>query len=120
MIGQVKLPECFAKSVSGDLEDVPLGVTECVWFKLDGATEHFSCVVRDVLNNAYHNRRIGREGPIAWTPHSSDLNLLDFYRWGNFKVLVYSAPVHDVETPPQITVNACQTIRIYPWIFERV
>jgi hypothetical protein len=78
MFGLVKLPECFAKSVSGDhyrdillnglpdlLEDVPVTVTECVRFKHEDATEHFSCVVRDLLNNAYHNSRIGRDGPYA-------------------------------------------------------
>jgi hypothetical protein len=101
------------------LEDVPLVVRECVQFMHDGAPAHFSRVVRDVLNSTYHNRRIGREGPTAWTPSSSDLHPLDFCLWGHLKALVYAAPVHNVETLHQRVVNACQAIRNYPRIFQR-
>jgi hypothetical protein len=34
--------------------------------------------VRDVLSNAYHDRWVGRGGPTAWPPRSTDLNPLDF------------------------------------------
>jgi hypothetical protein len=44
----------------------------------DGAPAHFSRAVRDVLNNTYHDRWIGRGGPTAWPPRSPDLNPLDF------------------------------------------
>jgi hypothetical protein len=43
-----------------------------------GAPEHFSRAVRDVLSNTYHDRCIGRGGPTAWLPRSSDLNLWNF------------------------------------------
>jgi hypothetical protein len=39
---------------------------------------HFSQPVQYVLNNIYHNKRIGTVGPVAWPPWSPDLNHLDF------------------------------------------
>jgi hypothetical protein len=40
------------------------------------APTHCSIAVRDVLNNTYHDRWIGRGGPTAWPPHSRDSNPL--------------------------------------------
>jgi hypothetical protein len=62
----------------------------------DGAGEHLSRAVRDVLNNAYHDRWIGRGGSTARTPRSSDSNPLDFYLWEHLKSLGYAAPA-DIE-----------------------
>ncbi|GFY00282.1 hypothetical protein TNCV_4710841 [Trichonephila clavipes] len=44
-------------------------------------------------------RRVGRwtVPPIAWSPRSSDLNLVDFFFWGHLKSLVYEMPVATVE-----------------------
>jgi hypothetical protein len=53
---------------------------------------------------------MGRCGPTAWPPRSPDLNPLDFYLWGHLKTLVNAA----------LVVDACQTIRNYPGIFERM
>jgi hypothetical protein len=47
------------------LEDVPLAVRAGMWYMNDGAPAHFSCTARDVLNNTYHNRWLGRGGPAA-------------------------------------------------------
>jgi hypothetical protein len=38
----------------------------------------------------FPGRWIGRGGPIAWPPHSPDVNTLDFFLWGYVKVKVYS------------------------------
>jgi hypothetical protein len=71
----------------------------------DCASAHFSRTVRDVPDNSYHDRLIGGGGPTAWPPCSTpDLNPLDFYLWRHLKTLV----------------DACQTIRNYPGIFERM
>jgi hypothetical protein len=69
------------------LEVVPLAVRARVWYMHDGAPAHFSRVVRDVLNNTYHDRWIDRGGPTAWPPRSPDLNPLHFYLWGHLKPL---------------------------------
>jgi hypothetical protein len=52
-----------------------------------GASEDFSRAVRDVLSNAYHDRFIGRGGPIAWPRRSPDLNPPDFYLCGHLNPL---------------------------------
>jgi hypothetical protein len=49
-----------------------------------------------------------------------DLNPLDIYLWGHLKTLVYAAPVDNEEALHHRTVDACQTIRNYPGIFERM
>jgi hypothetical protein len=84
----------------------------------DGAPVHFSRAVRDVLNNTYHDGWIDRGGPTAWPPRSPELNHLDFYVWIQLKPFTYAAPVANKETLR--TVDACQTIRNYPGIFERI
>jgi hypothetical protein len=38
------------------LGDVPLVVRTRMWYMHDGAPAHFSCAVRDVLTNTYHDR----------------------------------------------------------------
>jgi hypothetical protein len=54
----------------------------------DGAPAHFSRAMRDVLNNTDHDGWIGRGGPTAWPPRSSDLKRLDLYLWGHLITLV--------------------------------
>jgi hypothetical protein len=102
------------------LEDVPLAVKAPMWYMHDDAPEHFSRAVRDVPNNTHHDRWIGRRGPTAWPPRSPDLYPLDFYPWGHLKSLVYAAPVDSEETLYHRIVDACQTIRNYTGIFERM
>jgi hypothetical protein len=52
-----------------------------MWYMRDGAPAHFSRAVRDVLNNIFHERRIGRGGPATCPSRSPDLNPLEFYLW---------------------------------------
>jgi hypothetical protein len=59
------------------------------------------------------------EEDTAWPPRSPDLNPLDVYLWGHLKTLVYAAPV-DNEEALHRTVDACQTVRNYLGIFERM
>jgi hypothetical protein len=43
-----------------------------------------------------------------------------FYLWRHLKPFVYVAPVDNEEALHHHTVDACQTIRNYPCIFERM
>jgi hypothetical protein len=86
----------------------------------DGVPAHFSRAVRDVLNNTYHDRWIGRGEPTAWPPRSPDLNPLDFYLWGHLKTIVYATLVDCEETLHYLILDAPQTIRNYLGIFERM
>jgi hypothetical protein len=69
------------------LADVPLIICRELHFVHDGAPAQFS-LARWYLNRKFPGRKIGRGGPIAWPPRSSDLNPLDFYLWEYLKSLV--------------------------------
>jgi hypothetical protein len=47
------------------LEHVPLAVRARMWYMHNGAPAHFSRDARDVLNNTYDDRWLGRGGPTA-------------------------------------------------------
>jgi hypothetical protein len=51
-------------------------------------------------------------------PRSPDLNPLDFYLWERLKYIVCAAPVDNEEALHHRSVDACQTMRNYPGIFE--
>ncbi|PRD23095.1 UNVERIFIED_CONTAM: hypothetical protein NCL1_47329 [Trichonephila clavipes] len=73
----------------------------------DGAPAHFSTDVQSALDTAYPGRWIGRDGPINWLAHSSDLSCLNFFLWGHVKSLVYASPVDsDKALVERITVVA--------------
>jgi hypothetical protein len=95
------------------LEDAPLTVRARMWHMHDCALAHFSCAVRDVLNNTYHARWIGRGGSTAWPPHLLHLNPLDSYVQGHLDTLVCAVPVENEEADHHYTVGACHTIRNY-------
>jgi hypothetical protein len=96
------------------LEDVPLAVRARMWYMHDGAPEHFSHAVRDVLKSTHHDRRIVRVGPTAWPPWSPDMNPLQFYLWERLQPFVYAAPGDNEEALGHHIVDACQTISNYP------
>jgi hypothetical protein len=75
--------------------------------------------MRDVLSDIYHDRWIGRGRPIARPPRSSDFDALDFYLRGHIKTVVYAALADNEEALQHHIVDACQTIRNYPRMFER-
>lgn len=102
------------------LQDIDLARREGMWFMHDGAPAHFALNVRHFLNDNYQNRWIGRGGPQPWPPRSPDLNPLDFFLWGHLKSLVYTTPVENVDNLRNRIIEACDTIRNTPGIFERV
>jgi hypothetical protein len=85
-----------------------------MWCMPDCASAHFSCAVRDVLNNTCHDWRIGRWGPIAWPPCPSDLNLQDFYLWAHLELLVHKEALY------HCIVDTCGTFCVYSSLFEQV
>jgi hypothetical protein len=96
------------------LKNVPHG------YMHDGALAHFSCAVRDVLANTYHDRWADRGGPTVWPLSSPDLSPSGCLSVGSPKTLVNAAPVDNEEALHNRIVDACQTIRNYPCIFERM
>ena len=64
---------------------VPLGERVLMWYLNDGAPPHFDRPVTEWLNNHFPNHWVGRNGPVVWSPRSSDLNQCDFCLWGWIK-----------------------------------
>lgn len=80
-----KLPEL--------LEDIPLDDRQAIFYQHDGAPAHTARIIDELLQRKFGNRRISRNGPIAWPPRSPDLTPLDFFLWGTMKAEVYSTSV---------------------------
>ena len=102
------------------LEEVPLDLIQRMWFMHDGAPPHFALAARAILHQRFPNKWIGRQGPTQWPARSPNLNPLDFYLWGHLKAIVYSRPVHNVESLHQRLEQGCQQICQMPGIWERV
>ena len=60
-----------------------------VIFMQDGAPPHYANMVRDLLDNTFPGRWIGRRGPYDWPARSPDLTPCDFFLWGWAKDQVY-------------------------------
>jgi hypothetical protein len=86
----------------------------------DGAPAHFDRVVRDHLNARFHERWIGRGGPVSWPPRSPDLTQLDSYLWVHLKTVAYATPVNDAGDLWERVQSACQVIRDDNLVFERI
>jgi len=69
------------------LDDIPLraGNTD---FQHDGVPAHYFRRVREILDECFPDRWIGRGGPIVWQARSPDLNVLDYFVWGYVKAAV--------------------------------
>jgi hypothetical protein len=48
---------------------------------------------KEILDEQYPDRWIGRGGPRSWPARSPDLNPLDFFLWGHVKNVVYRHPI---------------------------
>lgn len=96
------------------LEDIPLNLRQNMWFMHDGCPAHYRRSVREWLDTNYHNKWIGRGGPVPWPARSPDLTPMDFYVWGHMKSLVYEQPnpVPSVEVLKQRIIDAANKIRL--------
>jgi hypothetical protein len=79
--------------LSNLLEDIPLLFCASGWLEHDGAPSYFSRQVREILDQQYPHRWIGRGGPLHWAARSPDLNPVDFFLWGHVKNIVYKSPI---------------------------
>jgi len=94
------------------IEDIVGDAFHNVWFQQDGAPTHFSLEARNILNNVFTNRWIGRRGTIEWPPRSPDLNPLDFFYWGYLKTKVYETRFENLEELREEIVNVSNSITL--------
>lgn len=92
------------------LEDVPIQALNTMWYQQDGAPPHYAIAARNVVNERFQERWIGRGGPVAWPPRSPDLTPLDFFLWGAIKDKVYRSPPTTPEDMRERIRNACSSI----------
>ena len=102
------------------LENVPLNIRRLMWYQHDGAPAHYYRGARQVLDETFPNRWIGRGSPVVWPARSPDMTPLDFFLWGAMKNLVYETPVDsEIELVGRI-VAAAEEIAEIPDVFQSV
>jgi hypothetical protein len=74
--------------------------------------------VKDCLNGTYIDDWIGRASPVAWPSRSPDLNYLDYYLWGQVRLLVYEKKTNTRDTLLRRTSNAAEQIQNIPYVLE--
>lgn len=92
------------------LENVPLAQIRNMIFQQDGAPPHHAGIVKEWLNNTFHEKWIGRDGPTRWPARSPDLTPLDYFLWGYVKEKVYKEETTTVEDMKIRIQNAFETI----------
>jgi len=80
------------------------------FFMQDGASAHYSCDVREWLEQKFPGRWIGRRGRIEWLARSPHLSPIDFFLWGYLKNIVYKNKPKSLQDLRQSIILAFQTI----------
>lgn len=91
------------------------GLLDDVWLQHDGAPAHFALSVRDVLNEHFPGRWIGRgsptsPAPLPWPPRSPDLTTPDNSLWGIIKGRVAARRYNNNEDLRRAVEDAFRTI----------
>ena len=87
-----------------------MSTTATLWWQQDGAPPHYAKCVRELLNNNFGDRWIGRGGPVEWPPRSPDLSPLDFFLWGHLKRRVYRNRPANLEELKNNITEECRLI----------
>ena len=61
------------------MEDLPLHVRMNMWLQHDGAPPHYALCSRQVMNEIFDEKYMGRGDPEAWPPRSPDLTSPDYF-----------------------------------------
>lgn len=105
------------------IEGMPLNLRRDLWFQLDGASIHSTREVRNILDEMFPGKWIGRFSDNPWPARSPDLTPLDFFLWGYLKNKVYAErPFRSIDVliesirrnalaiPPQFLRNAVREV----------
>ena len=84
-------------------------ITNLIW-QQDGAPPHYFLPVRQWLDTHFHNKWMGRRGPIEWPPRSPDLTPPDFFLWGVLKNDVYSNKPNNIDDLKAAIIDSCAKI----------
>ena len=67
------------------MEGVPLHVRMNMWMQHDGVPLHYALCSKQVMNEIFDEKWIGRGGPVACPPRSPDLTSPDYFLLGFIK-----------------------------------
>lgn len=94
------------------IQEIAGQVFNDVWFQQDGAQVHFSLIVRELLNETFPDRWIGRRGALEWPPRSPDLTPLDFFYWGYLKSKVYETKPENLDELKRRIIDVSDSITL--------
>ena len=77
-----------------------------LYFQQDGAPSHYATAVRNLLDETFPDKWIGRRGPIEFPPRSPDITPMDFFVRGVIKDSLYSRKPRSVEDLRQFVIDA--------------
>ena len=86
------------------------GQLRMAWFMQDGATPHTAGATIAHLQQLFNNRVLSLGMPHEWSPHSPDLNPLDFWLWGAAKGAVYADKPETLAHLKQNVINYVQQV----------
>ena len=89
-----------------------------VYFQQDGAPAHFKRNVREMLDEMFPRKWIGRKGPYIWPARSPDMTPLDFFLWGHVTHRIFLTRPVDCDDLKLRIVAACREIS--PEVLQRV
>ena len=89
---------------------IPPGDLQNIIFQQDGAPPHYSTIVRQWLDEKFHNHWIGRRGPVNWPARSPDLTPLDFFLWGYLKSKIFSSKPTTIAILKEMIAAECASI----------
>jgi hypothetical protein len=78
----------------------------------DGAPLHWTHVVRDILNEVFPGRWLGRDGPMVWDARFPDFTPPDCYLWDYVKDHVLKTKMRDVLELKQHITATIQVITL--------
>ena len=92
------------------MEDVPLHVRTNMCMQHNGVSLHYALCSRQVMNEIFDEKWIGRSGPVVWSPRSSDLTSPDYFLWGFVKERVMAVAPTTPDDIEETVRRACTEI----------
>ena len=87
------------------------GQFRLAWFMQDGASPHTAHETIAYLQQLFRNRLLALGTTYEWSPHSPDLNPLDFWLWGAAKGSVFANKPENLFQLKQNVANYIQEVR---------
>ena len=76
----------------------------------DGAPRHYALCSRQVMNEIFDEKWVGRGGPVPWPPRSLDLTSPDYFLWGFVKERVMAVAPTTPDDMKERIRRACTEI----------